>query len=221
MTVRDKTDKNKLLIEILKKDPSAFLIQNYDNNTALHQAAYSSSRKMCKILMSFATDEIWKKWEPRGFKQKTRNILSWCEFLALLMLLRKHREYPINDSTVEIIKILLEKVPNIANIQDFKGRTIFYFLSKKDRHCAAHLFELLLQHGMDLSLTDEDGNNALHYLAKILYKFRLELPLPLLRPDPKLLNQQNKYGDTPVMVAVGTRYFEWISIVVCSNLLQM
>ncbi len=62
---------------ILKRDLSTFLIQNYDNNTALHEAAVNLSSRMCLHLMSFVTDEIWKQWEPQGHKKKTRNIFFY------------------------------------------------------------------------------------------------------------------------------------------------
>jgi hypothetical protein len=60
--------------EILQKDPSVLLIQNFDGDTPLHLASNIRTVHMCLSLLPFVTDEIWKKWEPRGFKNKTRNI---------------------------------------------------------------------------------------------------------------------------------------------------
>ena len=83
--------------------------------------------------------------------------------------------------------------PEYINLQDTDGRTALHHVAIK--HFPLEYIQELIERGADPSISDNEGNNVLHYVAQYYNLKKFKSCAALLPAE--LLNQKNKDNETP------------------------
>ena len=99
------------------------------------------------------------------------------------------------ENELDKMKELIKKNIKINEKNKFGWTPLHLAVSNNNEEMAL----LLLEHGADGSIQDNDGFTSLHY--SIIYNM-LNIAKVILEKTPKVLHLENKYGNQPLWVAV-------------------
>ncbi len=144
--------------------------------TPLHDAIISNQQKTMELLFAHKADP--NKRDKQG--KNSFALAAHYQRLALVNRLKQHPQVNINE-------------------RDLKGRTAFMDAAINQNHAA---MQDLMQCGVDVTVTDNAGENALHAMARNNDQKGLEIILQNGN-NTQLLHSVNLDGDSPLFVAAG------------------
>lgn len=115
----------------------------------------------------------------------------------------------------DVVTLLLKRSANI-NIQDDQGNTAFMqatFIGAPKPSTAMVRLLLNPAYNAQLTITNNNGDNILTLATAtgLIYLVRVVLNIIVLHHDIQLLNQRNKEGNTPLMIAIYNWYKDIVS----------
>ncbi|UZP34151.1 hypothetical protein NXS19_001967 [Fusarium pseudograminearum] len=120
----------------------------------------------------------------------------------------------LDDDMLEAVKDLGDVLPHLINQSDAKGyRPLHYGLAAVaaggSLHAEASWVDYIITQGADMLAVDAHGNNALHYLASIIFGHsgysgdRAEILFKKFINMGLDINARNRAGQTPIFFVVG------------------
>ncbi|XP_075745864.1 E3 ubiquitin-protein ligase MIB2 isoform X4 [Rhipicephalus microplus] len=203
--------------------------QDEYGDTPLHDAIRKANNDIVDLLVNFRSIDFTVK-NKRGFNAFHYAALKG-NIHAMERLLSKKLE--LVDSKKEdgytclhlaavnnhysIAKLLLTKGRCMVDLKNVKGETAL-LLAVHNGHC--ELAELLVEAGADINEPDEDGNTPMHMILLRLQKIKIVSDVTSSETNLSLacflankggdLYKKNKAGKTPLDVAGGTKFVEWL-----------
>lgn len=106
------------------------------------------------------------------------------------------------NGSADIVKLLLSKGAEV-DAKLYNGITpLFQAAGRGGERTGAACVDLLLAHGADINVTDEDGNTLLHTAAY----YGNQAVIELLVAHGEAVNVKNKRGETPVQIAANNNH---------------
>jgi ankyrin repeat protein len=105
-----------------------------------------------------------------------------------------------------------------AVAQDTFNDTAFHYALRCNK---IEFVQWLLNHGSSVTIKNNDGDMALHVLARLVNSSLFNVLLPTITKQPTLLNMQNKNGDTPIHILVARKAFDLLKLEIdqfCSSI---
>ena len=103
------------------------------------------------------------------------------------------------DVSLSLIKFLLSIKGIILNIQNNDGETPLIILCREKKGKDYNIILELLNYEININLSDNNGNTALHYAIGIMPS--LYVSYLLLNTDDSSIQHKNNLGQTPLMLA--------------------
>nr|XP_045619763.1 transient receptor potential cation channel subfamily A member 1 homolog isoform X2 [Procambarus clarkii] len=165
---------------LLRHCPDAANIIDNRDNTPLHLAAEKGHRDCCSVLLKFGAN------------------MAACNKLKETPL-----HLAVRASFKSTCEMLLSKCENI-NSKDNNGDTPLICSAASQKHSSKDILELILQYKPDVNITNSNGDNALHVVAKRGYHEKCWL-LVAAGAD---CNYRNQAGLTPLHYATKKKFPE-------------
>lgn len=194
---------------ILKQDNSLINIKSLDNRTPLKEAIKNRSLELLKLLVQNNADvNCSVGLFPIEEAVKQREISIVKILIEAGTEVNPDLKEPliftaISLGTVDIVKLLLEKGMNPNALSKDKGFPLFYSLMTKREE----IVDILLNHDVDLTMKDTNGDTVLFYaiksnITKYIEKFANE----------KTVNIKNANEKTPIFYAIEENNIETVKL---------
>ena len=215
-----------------------------DKESFLHIGIFSDNYSICKALLMRKLDVNWKNKEGHTPLHSAAIQKSNWKFVELLMKFKSNPtirdikgKTPLHHIRwITCLNIILkefekkeeEKLSNLINISDDQGNTplVQAILDYGLGNVKIQIVKELIKRNSDYSITNKNGDNALHISARqknsnilgmiILKMLNDELNNKTVGKDllssQGLLNLQNKSKDDVLIEAINAKSKEWVSI---------
>ena len=177
-------------------------LQDKNQNTLLHHAALLERELHMESLIEVGADLLKrnnKNQIPLDVLKESgadKDVIEFVEKATEIATYEKVIDLVNAGANVEVLKRW-----NVNAGDEFGNRPLFYFIIKGD----IKAIENLIKAGVDLSLTDKEGDNALHKVAEEISSLTNEKIIRwLIRLNRMNLHSADNFGYTPLHVSALT-----------------
>jgi ankyrin repeat protein len=226
-------NKNENILETIIKKKKYNFLHIFVNQHKYHKYI---DEHIYKLILQ--TDDINLAVSMKEFKKKTNylfDIINNCDpkIIYYLIKIQQNPEdiYQIdhngntllhhlvtsnnNRSLCVAIKLLDKLAPQLIHTKNWSGEIP---LHKIENTYQCYLFLLLVELGSDLFATDNNGYTVLH---KAVLSNNIALIKEIIRWKPQLVNIQDYYGCTPLMLALKRNNFEITNFLIMNTQLDL